>query len=128
MLLEAALAPHLIRRLDQLHSDWTDDTLESRERRQQQERNMGPIQLKVIKSLVSFHPILKAMFGITKVAVWLAYMANKQTSVSLSRDGGVESNFDPKNDGRRGAAADESGVESVILPPFARHHLDDRWI
>ena len=45
MLLEAALVPYLTRRLDQLHSDWTDDTPEGRERRQQMEMVMAPMQL-----------------------------------------------------------------------------------
>lgn len=84
MLLEAALAPYLIRRLDQLHSDWTDDTPEGRERRQDMERGMSPLQLRIAKGLARTYPVLKAGAGIAKVLVWLAFMANRIPYPSLS--------------------------------------------
>lgn len=84
MLLEAALVPYLTRRLDQLHSDWTDDTPEGRDRRQQMERVMAPMQLKIVKGLARIYPILKAVLGIAKVAVWLSYMSNRIPYPSIS--------------------------------------------
>jgi hypothetical protein len=84
MLLEAAFVPYLGRRVEAIHSEWTDNTPEGRERRAEYERSAPGWQLAFVRLIVAAYPVVRAVLGIAKAAVWLAYLSNRSPYPSVT--------------------------------------------
>lgn len=83
MLLEAAFVPYLSRRLDAFHTEWNDTTPEGRERRDNYRRTAAAWRYSVLEFVAQVYPVVRALFGLSKLVAWLAYMSNRSPYPSV---------------------------------------------